>query len=232
MADGAAFAFYPNKQITTGEGGAIVTNDSDVARLCRSMRNQGRGEDGVWLCHERLGFNYRLSELHAALGVVQMKRLDSIMARRARVAALYNTRLADSEFVSPPYVAPQVSRMSWQVFVVRVRNDIDRDMVMNRLSRAGIGCRPYFTPIHLQPLYVREFGYKPGDFPVAEQVGRQTIALPFFNALSENQVDYVCGELESACRKCVKPGRRSFRVAPPWLRSGAARREVAAAAGS
>ena len=210
LADGAAFAFYPNKQITTGEGGVVVTNDDHVAELCRSMRNQGRGEAGIWLCHERLGYNYRLSELHAALGKVQMQRLDEIISRRNRIARWYEERLRDIPEVAAPLVPPGVTCMSRQVFVVRLSEEIDRDSVMRHLSEQGIGCRPYFTPIHLQPCYAQEYGYRPGEFPIAERLGRQSLALPFFNRITEAQLDYVVERLAHACRTFVRAGTRVF----------------------
>ncbi|MBC7084558.1 MAG: DegT/DnrJ/EryC1/StrS family aminotransferase [Firmicutes bacterium] len=144
---GAVFAFYPNKQITTGEGGMIVTDDDRVARLCRSMSNQGRGEAGVWLSHERLGYNYRMDELSAALGVAQMSRIEEIIAKRERVAAMYAERLARVPGVRLPYVAPEVTRMSWFVYVIRVgvdeptpeRQSAARDHVMRRFQQPKRG---------------------------------------------------------------------------------------------
>ncbi|GAW93987.1 DegT/DnrJ/EryC1/StrS family aminotransferase [Calderihabitans maritimus] len=196
--DGAVFAFYPNKQMTTGEGGVIVTDDEEIAKLCRSMRNQGRGEDGAWLCHERLGFNYRMDELSAALGIAQLERIEELLAKREKVARMYNERLREIEGVKVPYVAPEVNRMSWFVYVIRLEEGIDRDKVMEYLTAHGVGSRPYFTPIHLQPFYVEQFGYKEGDFPVTERVAKSTIALPFYNNLTEEQVDYVVKTLERA----------------------------------
>ncbi|MEW5921576.1 MAG: DegT/DnrJ/EryC1/StrS family aminotransferase [Bacillota bacterium] len=195
--DGAVFAFYPNKQMTTGEGGMIVTDNEEVARLCRSMRNQGRGEGGGWLDHERLGYNYRMDELSAALGLAQLERLPEMLARRAQVAEMYNRRLAELEEVRVPYVSPQVE-MSWFVYVVRLSEEINRDAVMAHLRFCGVQCRPYFTPIYLQPFYRQMFGYKEGDFPVTEQAGRSVVALPFFNNLTEEQVDYVVRTLKEA----------------------------------
>jgi len=202
----AVFAFYPNKQITTGEGGMIVTDDNGTARLCRSLRNQGRGETGVWLDHERLGYNYRLDELSAALGVAQMERLEEIIARRAEVAEMYRQRLSSLPGVRLPFVAPEVTRMSWFVYVIRVGADAPtperqraiRDAVMNRFAAAGIGCRPYFTPIHLQPFYRERFGYKEGDYPHTEAAGRTSIAIPFHNHLTGSEVDYVGDVLQEA----------------------------------
>lgn len=211
FSDGAVFAFYPNKQITTGEGGMIVTDDDEVAFLCRSMANQGRGEAGVWLSHERLGFNYRMDELSAALGVAQMSRIEEIIAKRQRVAEMYNERLKDIPCVRLPYVAPEVTRMSWFVYVIRVelesaekepeKQERFRDNVMQHLLANGIGCRPYFTPIHLQPFYRRMFGYKEGDFLITERVGRSSIAIPFHNHLTAEEVDYVAQMLEEGIKR-------------------------------
>ena len=185
------FAFYPNKQITTGEGGIAVTDDEELARLTRSMRSQGRGESGEWLDHKRLGYNYRMDELSAALGCSQMERIEEILGKRAKVAGMYNEKLGEVEEVQVPYIAPYVRKMSWFVYVVRLERGIDRDRVIKFLRESGIECKPYFTPIHLQPFYRKMFGYKEGDFPVTEDVSGRTIALPFFNNLKEEQIDYV-----------------------------------------
>jgi perosamine synthetase len=198
--DAAVFAFYPNKQMTTGEGGMIVTGDDDLARTCRSLRNQGRAEMGAWLVHERLGFNYRLDEMSAALGASQMRRLDSFLAKREHVASLYAGRLRDVAGVRPPVVRPHVA-MSWFVYVVTLDEGIERDGVMRELERQGIPSRAYFHPIHLQP-YLREAAGRPGwRLPVTESVARRTLALPFHNNLSEAQVDRVVGVLAEAVQK-------------------------------
>jgi len=196
------FAFYPNKQITTGEGGAIVTDDDDVARLCRSWRNQGRGETGAWLQHERLGYNYRLSDLNCALGTVQVSRLQEILAARARVAAMYHRVLSRRvpDVVLPLPTEPG-AEISWFVYVVRLREEFsaaDRNAVVESLRRSGIGCNTYFSPIHLQPFYREMFGYRPGDFPVTEHIAERTIALPFFNQLKEEEIESVCNALAEA----------------------------------
>lgn len=197
-ADAAVFAFYPNKQITTAEGGMIVTNDDYTAALCRSMRSQGRPITGLWLEHERLGYNYRLSELHAALGCVQMERVEEIIAKRAKVAQRYNVLLKDVDGLTVPYISPDVNKMSWFIYVIRLDKHIDRNAVMQYLLDNGIGCRPYFTPIHLQ-LYFRDmYGYKEGDFPITEAVAESTIALPFFNNLTDEQMDYTVAKLKEA----------------------------------
>lgn len=201
LADGAVFAFYPNKQITTGEGGMIITNNEHVADLCRSLRSQGRPITGQWLHHERLGYNYRMSELHAALGVVQMERLNEILDKRQEVADIYNEKLSYIDGLTIPHIYPNVSRMSWFVYVIRLDDRIDRNKVMNYLTDNNIACKPYFTPIHLQPYMKRKFGFKEGDFPIAEKVSKSTIALPFYNNLSVNEIDYVVQKIEEGIKK-------------------------------
>jgi perosamine synthetase len=205
---GAVFAFYPNKQITTGEGGMVVTDDEGIARLCRSLANQGRGEAGLWLSHERLGYNYRMDELSAALGVAQMQRIEELLAKRTRAARMWAERLSKIPGVTLPYVSPDVTFMSWFVYVIRVgtgeaspvRQAHIRDYVMKRFQENQIGCRPYFTPIHLQPFYQEMFGYREGDFPVTELAGRTSIAIPFHNHLTKEEIDYVAEVLEDALR--------------------------------
>ncbi len=192
------FAFYPNKQITTGEGGILVTDDEELARLSRSMRNQGRGESGEWLDHERLGYNYRMDELSSALGCSQMERIEEILEKRAKVAEMYGEKLAEVKEVQIPYIAPYVNRMSWFVYVVRLERGIDRNKVIKYLNDEGVQCKPYFTPIHLQPFYKKMFGFKEGDFPITEDVSGRTIALPFFSNLKEEQIDYVVEKLKNS----------------------------------
>lgn len=198
LADAAVFAFYPNKQITTGEGGMIVTNDSSIARLCRSYRSQGRAITGFWLHHERMGYNYRMSELNAAIGSVQMDRLDEIIKKRCSVANRYNRILSRIDGVGIPYVSPNATVMSWFVYVIRLSEDIDRDSVMEYLKQNGVACRPYFTPIHIQPYIKEMFGYEEEDFPHTAKAGRSCIALPFFNDLSDEEIEYVADTLERA----------------------------------
>jgi len=189
------FAFYPNKQITTGEGGMIVTNNDEWAALFRSLRNQGRDVHDAWLNHSRLGYNYRLDEMSAALGLAQLGRIEELLTKRERVAQWYNERLKDVEGVQIPYIAPTTTRMSWFVYVIRLAPAIDRNAVMAALEERGIPSRPYFTPIHLQPFYRQRFGYREGDFPVTEAVARSTLALPFSSVMTEEQVEYVCKHL-------------------------------------
>jgi perosamine synthetase len=203
------FAFYPNKQVTTGEGGAIATDDAGIASLCRSWRNQGRADNGAWLEHERLGYNYRLSDLNCALGVAQLSRLEDILGRRAAVADRYTEILLDRvPQVVPPTPAAPNTLISWFVYVVRLRDEFsreDRDGVLQNLHSAGIGCRNYFSPIHLQPFYRQKFGFTPGDFPVSERVSDRTIALPFFGELTDRDILTVCDALARAIgqRKCM-----------------------------
>ena len=193
--DASVLAFYPNKQMTTGEGGMVVTNDRNLARVIRSMSNQGRDDAGTWMNHVRLGYNYRLDEMSAALGISQVKRIDSILDRRARAASCYDERLAGSSWLKTPHVAPETTRMSWFVYVVRLDESIDREPLIAALELDGVPTRPYFLPIHLQPYYRERFGFRPGDFPVTEAVSRTTLALPFFTEISPEQVEYVCERL-------------------------------------
>src|SRR4051794_33716018 len=205
----SVFGFYPNKQITTGEGGMIVTDDDTLAATCRALRNQGR-EGMNWLAHQRLGYNYRLSELAAALGVAQCERLDEILEGRRRVAHAYINRLMTNRYLILPTISDQ-DLMSWFVFVVRL-NDLfepgDRDLIIQDLRAAGIGCNIYFPPIHLQPYMVEKFGFKSGDFPVTEYVSNRTIALPFFTKMTNYQIDRVCDTLEKVLEKTLV-GRKS-----------------------
>jgi len=200
LGDVGVFAFYPNKQMTTAEGGMIVTDREDWDALFRSLRNQGRDVFDAWLNHSRLGYNYRMHEMSAALGLAQLRRIEELLAKRERVAGWYNERLADVEVVQIPYIAPTTTRMSWFVYVVRFAPEIGRDRVMARLKEQGIPSRPYFTPIHLQPFYVQKFGYQRGDFPVTEEAGDTCLALPFSSVMTEEQVDHVCEALRAAIR--------------------------------
>ena len=202
------FGFYPNKQITTGEGGMIVTDDDSLADRCRSLRNQGRASSahvgdaqhaGSWLAHERLGYNYRLSEINCALGIAQLQRLPEMLEARRRVAGHYMRRLMDWDDLVLPTLEPgSDATMSWFVFVLRLTADYghtERDRIIQGLKRHEIGASNYFPCIHLQPFYRQRFGFQKGDFPIAESISERTIALPFFNQLSETQVELVCHTL-------------------------------------
>ncbi len=193
LADAGVFGFYPNKQITTGEGGMITTNDDQIANLCRSMRNQGR-DTMAWLAHDRLGYNYRLPDINCAIGVVQMRRIDEILGKRERVAGWYKQRLGADRRIVWQRVIPECT-LSWFVFVVKLSDDYSeqrRNEIIQKLRDAGIGCSNYFAPIHLQKFYREELGYRQGQFPVCERVAARTIALPFHCHLTEGQVDEVC----------------------------------------
>jgi perosamine synthetase len=193
--DIAVFAFYPNKQITTGEGGMVVTDDHELADTMRSLRNQGRDTDGTWLRHVRLGYNYRLDELSAALGVAQVERLSELRRGRERAAEAYRLALGDRDWLRLPAAGP-AELVDWFVYVVRLREDIDRDRLIEQLAERGVPARPYFAPLHLQPFYAQTFGFRPGDFPVTERVAASTLALPFSSLLLDEDVGYVADMLE------------------------------------
>ena len=205
------YAFYPNKQITTGEGGMIVTDDDTFASTCRALRNQGREGMG-WLAHQRLGYNYRMCEINAALGIAQAHRLEEILENRRRIAHQYIDRLMTSPYVILPTI-PQDTLMSWFVFVIRLSDLFDgeqRDRVLHELRGEGIGCNNYFPPIHLQPYMIEKFGFKPGDFPVCEYIAARTLALPFFNHMTSVQVDRVCQVLEKTLEKVLMGNKTRF----------------------
>jgi perosamine synthetase len=195
----ATFAFYANKQLTTGEGGMIVPSDSTVAERLRSERNQGRAADMGWLDHGGLGFNYRLSDLAAALGVAQLEKLDAMLARRGAVATLYEEGLASVEGVAAPIADRGAERRSWFVYPIRLDVGADRDAVIAALGERGIAAKAYLPCIHLFP-HLRELGYREGQFPVAEAVSARSLALPFFPAMTESQVARVCEALAEALR--------------------------------
>jgi perosamine synthetase len=193
------FAFYPNKQMTTGEGGMILTDDDDMAEMCRSLRNQGRGKDGGWLAHERLGYNYRLCDINCALGIVQLSRIEEFIQKRQRVADMYCQLLRDEKRLILPVVEPN-SRMSWFVFVIRLTENYTREQrntLLKKMLGRGIQVRDYFSPVHLQPFIVEQYGCKEGDYPVTDAVCKSTIALPFHNNLTAEEVELVCKELKA-----------------------------------
>lgn len=192
----SVFGFYPNKQITTGEGGMIVTDDDDLADQCVLLRNQGR-KGGGWLAHERLGYNFRLSDINCALGLVQLSRLEEIIARRSQVAAWYQEMLAGDDRLIVPTDQPGC-QTSWFVFVVRLTEQFERaqrDRLVEAMTRQKIQVSNYFPPVHLQPFVAQLYGHRPGDFPIAEAVSGRTIALPFHGQLTANDVALVCGTL-------------------------------------
>ncbi|MBN2676992.1 MAG: DegT/DnrJ/EryC1/StrS family aminotransferase, partial [Anaerolineaceae bacterium] len=193
--DMAVYAFYPNKQITTGEGGMIVTNDEQRALLMQALRNQGRAPGDTWLQHTHMGYNYRLNEFNAALGVVQMSRLEELLHHREQVAGWYDRHLQGIAGVTRPLIQPETTRMSWFVFIIWLEDEKTRDRVAHELEKRSIPVRPYFTPIHLQPYMVERFGYQKGDFPVTESLGERGLALPFSGKMSEEMVAEVCRQL-------------------------------------
>jgi perosamine synthetase len=193
----SVFGFYPNKQITTGEGGMILSDDDSLAETCVSLRNQGRGKGGGWLAHERLGYNFRLSDINCAIGIVQLSRIDEIKAKRREVARWYREMLAGEERLVIPAEPPDCE-LSWFVFVVRLADDFSlekRNEILEAMGRRSIQVSNYFPPVHLQPFIAEQFGHKCGDFPITERVSERTIALPFHNNLTKDHVAIVCKEL-------------------------------------
>lgn len=202
--DAAAFGFYPNKQITTGEGGCITTNNEQIADACRSMRNQGRATDAA-MVHVRLGYNYRMNELSAAVGCAQLERWPTLATRRDTLASMYTDRLhALDEDIRTP-ATPDGCTRSWFVYVVELREQYtrsDRDAIIGDLGAAGIEAAPYFPTIHLQPYYQERFGLQRGAFPVAEYLADHTMAIPFFPDMTEEHVDRVVAGISAALRRC------------------------------
>ena len=193
----AAFAFYANKQLTTGEGGMLTVADPELAVRLRSERNQGRAPDMAWVDHDRLGFNYRLTELQAALGVAQLERLDEILAARADAAALYDERLAAFDYGAPagegdpaglvlPCADRGAERRSWFVYAVRLPAAADRDAVVADLAQRGVEAKAYMPCLHLIAHLRERFGYREGQFPVAEDASARLLALPFFAAITRS----------------------------------------------
>jgi perosamine synthetase len=202
IGDAGVFAFYPNKQITTGEGGMIVTNDASLAELARALRNQGRANPDEWLEHSLVGYNYRLSEMQCALGLEQLHRIEGILACRAEVAAMYDQRLRGNPDLIVPELQIPEGRISWFVYVVRLSDRFHRyhrDAIVASLREHGIGCGRYFAPIHLQPAY-QDLPTPKDPLTVTEQVGARSIALPFFNRISSGEMGEVCGKLQDAIR--------------------------------
>jgi len=201
--DAAIFSFYPNKQITTGEGGIIITNNEKIADLCHSMANQGRKvSGGKWLEHVRLGYNYRLDEMSCALGISQLSRIKEVMKKREATVKMYNKKLkVMPEIETPTFESSK--KISWFVYVVRIPEKLaaKRDWIISEMANVGIQCSNYFYPIHLQPLYMERFGTREGMFPVTESVGRRTIALPFFNNIKEKEIDFVVSNLKAIIKR-------------------------------
>ncbi|HEX3292279.1 MAG TPA: DegT/DnrJ/EryC1/StrS family aminotransferase [Solirubrobacterales bacterium] len=208
----AVFAFYANKQMTTGEGGVLVTPDKEVADRALSERNQGRPpENNRQVEHDRVGFNYRLSDLQAAVGIAQVERLDELLNARDNVAALYRERLTqlgaepagedEQDDIVLPCENNGAARRGWFVFVVQLPVGTDRDAVISSLEQSGVASKAYLPCIHLLPPYRERFGFVGGEFPIAERVSERSLALPFFTAMTEGQVDRVCTALAEALGK-------------------------------
>ncbi|AQQ08829.1 UDP-4-amino-4-deoxy-L-arabinose--oxoglutarate aminotransferase [Sedimentisphaera cyanobacteriorum] len=195
--DAGFFAFYPNKQITTGEGGIIITDNPELADLCRSLRNQGRSPDGGWLSHERVGYNFRLSDINCALGTAQLSRFAEIKMKRSQAAGKYIEKLnSDKRLIMPQL--PDNCDFSWFVFVVRLTEDCSlnqRNELLDMLKSEGVCASNYFPPVHLQPFIKAPLGIEEGSFPVTESVSSRTVALPFHSNLSDEKIDFVCEKL-------------------------------------
>jgi perosamine synthetase len=202
----STFAFYANKQMTTGEGGMIIPTDAEAAARLRSERNQGRAIDMGWLDHDRLGFNYRLSDVAAAIGLGQVEKLPHLLEERAAVAVAYGERLAEAPGIAAPMAARGHEVRSWFVYVVRLADEVDRDAVILRLRERGIDSKSYLPSVHLFP-HIRELGYREGQFPIAEAASAHSLALPFFPQMTEAQIERVCTELAAAVDASVQ-GRR------------------------
>jgi perosamine synthetase len=190
-----AFGFYANKQMTTGEGGMLTTADPEIKQQVDSERNQGRAPDMDWLDHDRLGFNYRLSDVACAIGLAQLDRLEALLAGRSRVAARYREALAEVDGLELPCPDAGARRRGWFVFVVQLPRWVDRDSIVRALAERGIPSKPYFPAVHLMSYYRSRFGHREGEFPVCEDVAARSLALPFFPDMSEGQVERVAGAL-------------------------------------
>jgi perosamine synthetase len=197
--DAAVFGFYPNKQITSGEGGMIVTDNPGVAALARKLRNQGRSESGDWLQHEELGYNYRISELNCALGASQLKRLETILDRREAIAREYHQRLRSHPDLELPAISLPRCRISWFAYVLRLNKRLaaHRDHIIEEMASRGIACGRYFAPIHFEPAY-RSASHRSMTLAHTECIAPRTLALPFFNRISVEQIEEVCHTLAMA----------------------------------
>ncbi len=209
----AVFAFYANKQMTTGEGGMVVTADSGIKERLDSERNQGRAPNMDWLDHDRLGFNYRLSDIACALGLAQLQRLEELIGGRERVAALYGEALAAVDGVTLPCPNRGQERRGWFVYVIQLPHGVDRDRVVTDLGACGVAAKPYFPAIHLMTYYREKFGYREGQFPVCEDVAARSIAIPFFPEMSEGEVSRVAETLAAVLEAARRtPGALASRA--------------------
>jgi perosamine synthetase len=202
------FGFYPNKQLTTGEGGMVCVADAAVKERVDSERNQGRAPDMGRLDHDRLGFNYRLSDIACALGLAQLERLDAMLEGRARVASLYREALQSIEGLELPCPDSGGARRGWFVFVVQLPHGVERDEVVRALGERGVPSKPYFPAVHLMTFYRERFGHREGQFPVCEDVAARSIALPFYPQMTEGQVARVADELRLVVHAQARAGVR------------------------
>ncbi len=194
MGDIGTYAFYPNKQMTTGEGGMMVTNSKDIYDLCDSLRNQGRAEGDEWLLHERLGYNYRLDEMSASLGITQLQKIDWMIEEKRKIVSWYNQMLEDIADVEIPKIGPDRTH-SYFVYVIRVKNK-KRNRLMRELEKKGVQTKPYLSVIHLQPFMRKMFGFKEGDFPISESVSDETLALPLYIGLKLADIKYIADKIK------------------------------------
>lgn len=192
--DIGTYAFYPNKQMTTAEGGMLVTNSRKIYDLCDSMRNQGRSKSGNWLVHERLGYNYRIDEMSASLGITQLKKVEWMIKEKVKIATWYNDALKGIPDIVVPQIGPDRTH-SWFVYVIRIKNG-KRNAVMSKLEKAGIQTKPYLPVIHLQPFMRKMFNFKKGDFPKAEEIAEETLALPLYIGLEHKDIEYISEKMK------------------------------------
>ncbi|MFA6908612.1 MAG: DegT/DnrJ/EryC1/StrS family aminotransferase [Patescibacteria group bacterium] len=199
IGDVGVYAFYPNKQMTTGEGGILVTNSKKIRDMCVSLRNQGRNTRNDWLVHERMGYNYRIDEMSASLGVTQLKKLNWMINEKRKIASWYSAALGAHPSIRVPVIGAKRTH-SWFVYVIRLING-SRDAVMEKLETEHISTKPYLPVIHLQPFMKKKFGYRPGSFPIAEKISSQTLALPFYIGLTRADVAYISKKIINATEK-------------------------------
>lgn len=194
MGEVGVYSFYPNKQMTTGEGAMVVTDSKKINDLCCSLRNQGRNEMGDWLIHQKLGYNYRIDEMSASLGVTQLKKIDWMIEKRREIATWYNKELSNMKDIMIPMVGRSRTH-SWFVYVIRITNG-KRDDVLRSLNKVGIQTKAYLPSIHLQPFMVEMYKYKRGDFPASEKVSDETLALPLYIGLKLADVKYITAKIK------------------------------------
>lgn len=196
------FAFYPNKQMTTGEGGMVTTNDKDAYHLIKGLSNQGRGKNMQWLRHEYLGFNYRMTELQAAIGRQQLKKMPEFLSNRDQVALWYKENLKDVDGISLMKENDKDYKRSWFVYLINLDRSINRDRVIEKLKNSGVPSKAYLPAIHLQP-YMKKFGITKGDLPICEAISSSTLALPFYAGMEESTVTEVCQILKSTLKSKI-----------------------------